>query len=96
VTLELELLTKLYKDNPWNADALHALGHIYYVVGNYDKAKAYFEKAVEVSPSPRGYLNLVVTLLGMGKPEEASVGARMLMASYPDSDEAKMLQASQK
>ena len=52
----LSLLTKLHKTRPTNADVWNLTGFSQRKLGNYDEAKAAYEKALSIEPRHTGAL----------------------------------------
>jgi Flp pilus assembly protein TadD len=56
-------LTMAARSEPDNAAALSALGYVYLLEGNLNRAQGYYEKALEVDPKSIEALNNLATVL---------------------------------
>lgn len=66
-----DLIEKALKISPDNAAYLDSYGWVKYRRGDYDDARKYLERAVELDSDPTMFDHLGDTYLSLGKPEEA-------------------------
>ena len=70
----LSLLTKLLETRPTNADVWNLTGFSQRKLGNYDEAKAAYEKALSIEPRHTGALEYMGELyLTLDQPEQAKI-----------------------
>lgn len=67
----LELLDKAVKLDPQNADTFYNLGIVYYNTEDYENAKRFFKRAIEINNHLNSYLYLAYISEQAGKKEEA-------------------------
>ena len=70
----LSLLTKLVETKPTNADVWNLTGFSHRKLGNYDEAKAAYEKALSIEPRHTGAMEYMGELyLTLDQPEQAKI-----------------------
>jgi tetratricopeptide (TPR) repeat protein len=80
IQLALIDFEKAYNQNPYNHFVLNDLGSAYYVVGQLDNAKLYFEKSIKINPrfdDPK--LNLAAIYINEGNFTEAEKRCKSLL-----------------
>jgi TolA-binding protein len=77
--------------------ALYGLGDVEYSAGNHELALTYFRRLVDDHPAsayaPGALHKTRSCLLNLGRQDEAWAAGGELLAKYPDSDEAALLEA---
>ena len=89
----IALLDKVLKENPRNADALNYLGYSHRKLGDYVRALAFYQRALDVEPDHRGANEYIgEAYLELKQPEKARLHLdRLARICGPDCEEYKEL-----
>ena len=89
-----ERALRLSPIDPMNFNNYVGIGSAHEVAQEYDKAAAFYRRALEQRPNARWiYRNLAAVLSGAGRVEEAKQAFAEMMRSYPDLTVSKFKQA---
>jgi len=85
-----------FKDSPVADNALYWIGECYYSQGDFDSAIERFDQLLLSYPSgdkiPAAYLKKGLSLIELGKKEEALTVLKILVSKYPLEEETKIAQ----
>ena len=91
---KFERALRLSPIDPMNFNNYAGIGSAYEISQDYDKAAAFYLRALEERPNARWvYRNLASTLSGAGRIEEAKRAFAEMLLSYPDLTVSKFKQA---
>jgi len=91
----LEIFNGLHEEYPEDAKIFSGLGLVYNSIREFDKAKEYLKKAMELDPSPKSYLDYAIIIGGNGDLEEAVRYIKLYLETTQEGDTPQRRRAQQ-